>query len=357
MDGGERPGWRQFSDLRTTGKANKSSVSLGDYVTEITLRGLDGGTVLGFMAGLGVLEAVIATTSDPSEKLTLRWNILEGRHPCVHGVDDLGHLAERILRDAHSEDVDRVLRFKYLKAEKNGLKTVSALGAPVAVYREAVGRALADHLPRTAALLGCLMSECSGDEAGEDGPSTADLLGAGIAFDSGVSLNRVVGVTPFDFTSRNVQFLDQIRRVRDVLSIEVILNEIDCGLGTSAERIMRWHSLVDMPGALFSRVSPTPHPVAEWLMFRAISFFPALLIKRATTMPGFTGRRKSGEFAWVLWEQHLRRDVIASVLSVRWGSVGKQRREALGAPMGFVASFRKDATGYDGAVSPSRPLE
>ena len=73
-------------------------------------------------------------------------------------------------------------------------------------------------------------------------------------------------------------------------------------------------------------------------------------------MAGFSGRRKSGEFNWIVWERPLVREVIKTALSAGWALKTKRQRQACGVPDGFAVSFRKDATGYDGTVSHSRPI-
>ncbi len=322
----------------------------------IALPGLDGSTLLGFVGGLGVLEALWYTCLPSKPEPHLGWRRSGTWQPVVTGASSLDEITARVLDDARSALVESVLAFRYVKVEKNGPKEVQSLAAPVAVLRAS----LASHLAgdwRTADTLASLMCECAAEAMGNKAPSPDDLVGAGIEYDRHVPLNWTAAPTPFDFTSRNTQFLDQVRRVRDALSTDVILSDLSSGIGSASERIMRWDALVDMPGALFERVKPMRRPAAEWLVFRGIALFTLFAESANAGMAGLSGRRKAGEFSWVLWDRPLTRDVIKTVLALRWCAMGRTERMARGAATGFSVSLRKDATGYDGAVSPSRPLD
>jgi hypothetical protein len=274
----------------------------------------------------------------------------------VEGVASVEDLAMAVLEDARSELVDGVLAFRYLKREKRGCKPVQSLVAPAAVLRATITAHLVAGNWRIADALAALMCESATESVGdEETISHADLEAAGIPFDADASPDRVVSQTPFDFTSRNVQFLDQLRRIRDVLTVESIADELLHGVGSPCDRIMRWDALVDKPWALYGSVSAMTRPAAEWLVFRGLPFFTLVAGSGHVLMPGFAGRRKAGQLSWPLWERPLSRDVIRTVLGVSWRARNRSELLARGLQPGFEVALKKDATGYDGAVSPGQP--
>lgn len=325
---------------------------------ETVLPGLDGSSLLGFVAGLGVLEALWSTRSSGQPEPRLEWRQIGTWQPVITGASSVEEVASRVLEDGRSDVVKLVLDFRYVKIEKNGAKQVRSLAAPLAVLRAAMASNVSSAHWLAADTLASLMCESAVEPMGDNkAPSPNDLDRAGIEYDPHASLDLTVSPTPFDFTSRNTQFLDQVRRIRDVLTMEVIVRDLSLGTGSSSERVMRWDPLVDMPGALFDRIAPMSRPAAEWLVFRGIALFTLVAASGKVRMAGLSGRRKAGELSWVLWEQSLTRDVVKTALAVRWALMDRVERMARGAIAGFSVSLRKDATGYDGVVSPSRPLD
>ena len=287
----------------------------------------------------------------------LSWTFSGRWHPTLTGADSVDELVARVLEDARSEEVERVLQFRYVKVEKKGPKAVRALKAPVPVLRAAFRDALSAGHFNAAGLLAALACETACDEADDTKAATHEyLIAAGVAFDSEVPMGLVALPTPFDFTSRNTQFLDQIDLVRSRLTDAAVRRDLLEGKGTPADRIMRWDALTDMPGALFDSIGPSPRPVAEWLAFRGIAYFLLSGSRSRLDMPGLSGRRKAGHFSWVLWNGFLNREVIKSLVGVDWPNEERAEVSARGIVGGYSVELRKDATGYDGAVSAATPL-
>lgn len=328
-------------------------------MTSVAIQGLDGSSLIGFLAGLGVVEALYNTRpADDSESIPrLSWTYSGRWHPTLTGVNSVGELVARILADARSDEVERVLQFRYVKVEKNGPKAVRALKAPVSVLRSAFKEGLGASHFGAVGILAALACETA-CEPGDDSRAATheDLIAEGVTFDSEIPLGLVALQTPFDFTSRNTQFLDQISIVRSYLTDVAVREDLIEGKGTPADRIMRWDALTDMPGALFGRNGPLPRPVAEWLAFRGIAYFLLSGSGARLEMPGLSGRRKAGHFSWVLWDGFLNREVIRSLVAVDWPSEEPVSVSGRGIVAGYSVELRKDATGYDGAVSAATPL-
>lgn len=327
-------------------------------MSEIVLTGLDGAQALGFVAGLGVLEALSRTVPPGSNPPRLAWRNLGAWRPVVTGTDSLEEIAERILTDAHSDDTNALLDFQYYKVEKQGPKRVNALTPPVSVLRAWLQSMLTNARCEVADASAALICEVATGTLKDDKTSPREILTqSNVPFDPSVPLNVIAQPTPFDFTSRNTQFLDQIRRVRDGISKDLIQEELLSGQGAPSDRIMRWDMLTDIPAALFERSRPLPHPVAEWLFFRGLRFL--MLSGRAgrVEMPGFSGRRKDGRFSWTLWEGFLGRDMVRTVLAQDSLITNRAERTGRGCKAAFTVNLIKDATGYDGSVTPSTPVE
>lgn len=323
----------------------------------IRLPGLDGSTMLGFVAAIGVLEALQCTTKGGSTTPTLSWGFEGGWAPIVTGVASEDEIVERVLLDARSELVEQVLRFEYLKVEKAGTKRVSSLKPPVAVLRKALLRSLRADAHGVAEFLAALCCETALSPADDTKVADAQALrAAGIDFDEDARLDMMAEPTPFDFTSRNVQFLDQLKLIRGALTFDRIDQQLFHGLGSDSDRIMRWDSRVDTPASLFERARATTQPVAEWLAFRGVRSFVLSTVGSRLAMPGFQGRRKAGDFTWVLWEGPLSLEVVRSVLAHRWELEPSAGASAKGILAAFSVAFRKDATGYDGVVSAAVPV-
>lgn len=326
-------------------------------MTDVALTGLDGAQLLGFLAGLGVLDMLTETMTPGSAAPRLAWRYSGTWYPVVSGAQSDDEVAERMLADSCSQRVQDVLGFRYVKVEKRGAKEVRALTPPVAVLRAWFMNELERDMPAAASYASCLMCETATEGVDPDKvPGSADLSAAGIAFDPEYQLEEMALPTPFDFTSRNTQFLDQIRRVGDALTVELALQELREGVGAPCERIMRWDTLTDLPGAMFGSVRPTPRPVAEWLAFRGLALLPLSGAAGRVAMAGFEGRRKAGHFSWVLWDGLLSRDAVRTVLGHPSLIEDGSERAARGCVAGFSVVLGKDATGYDGSVSPSSPL-
>lgn len=326
-------------------------------MSEVVLSGLDGGQALGFIAGLGVLEALGRTAPPESHPPRLAWRNLGVWRPVVTGADSVEDIADRILADANSDEINALLAFGYYKVEKQGPKRVNALASPVSVLRAWLQQLLADAQYEVADYSAALMCESATDTLKDEKVCAPETLReCGVPFDPAVALNVVALQTPFDFTSRNTQFLDQIRRVRDTISKEAILEELQSGQGAPSDRIMRWDMLTDLPAALFERARPLPRPVAEWLFFRGLRRLSLTGKGGRIEMPGFSGRRKAGSFSWTLWEGFLTSDMIRTVLTQDSLLTNSAERAARGCGTAFTVRLIKDATGYDGSMTPSSPV-
>ena len=325
----------------------------------IPLPGLDGGTPLGFMAGLGMLHVIRANRRNRSaEEPRLSWRLDDRWHPVLHGVEgSLETIVEHVAKDAEAWATAPVLKFRYPKREKRGLKLVGALAAPVAVYREWVkGRLDAgdfESLKYAAALAFEAAAEPRKDSVTEE-----ELRRYGIPFDKAAPIDHCTLPTVFDFTSRNAQFLEQVEEIRKLLDLDSIRDTLRNGTpDPHADRTLDWDPAADAPGAIYGRRVVGLRPAAEWLAFRGLAFFPVAGGSGQLRTTACRGRRKAGEFIWPLWEVEATAPVIASLLRCPdLDRLDPAARRERGITQVFRSRLTKKADGYSGMFAPAEPV-
>jgi len=325
---------------------------------EIALPGLDGGTPLGFLAGLGVLRVVRAGEDDgATQEPRLSWRLDDRWHPVVHGVEgDLESIVQRVAHDAEAWATSSVLEFRYPKREKRGVKRVGALAAPAAVYRAWLkGRLDAGDL-ESLEYAAALAFEAA-NEPKKGGVTTEDLREHGILYDDAAPIDRSTLPTAFDFTSRNAQFLEQVEAIRKSLDADSIRGALREGAPDPyASRTLDWDPGADAPGAIYGTRSAGLRPTAEWLAFRALAFFPVAGRGDVLHTTACRGRRKAGEFVWPLWDVPATAATIASLLRCPdIDALGPAARRERGIAQVFRSQLTKKADGYSGMFSPSEP--
>ncbi len=325
----------------------------------IALPGLDGGTPLGFLAGLGVLRVLRGGEDDRStQEARLSWRLDDRWHPVVHGVEGgLETVVQRVARDAEAWATAPVLQFRYAKREKRGVKPVGALAAPAAVYRAWLkGRLDAGDL-ESLEYAAALAFEAA-NEPKKGGVTTEDLDEHGIPYDDAAPVERSTLPTAFDFTSRNAQFLEQVEAIRKSLDADSIRGTLRDGVADPrASRTLDWDPGADAPGAIYGSRSAGLRPAAEWLAFRGLAFFPVAGRGEVLHTTACRGRRKAGEFVWPLWDVPATAAAIASLLRCPGIDVlDPAARRERGIAQVFRSQLTKKADGYSGMFAPSEPV-
>ncbi|MBX6330845.1 MAG: hypothetical protein IRY91_03245 [Gemmatimonadaceae bacterium] len=326
---------------------------------EIPLPGLDGGTPLGFLAGLGVLRVLDRREGGRSkDEPRLSWRLDDRWHPVVHGIEgDLETIVQHVTRDAEAWDDAPVLRFRYPKREKRGVKHVGALAAPAAVYRAWLRSRLDAGDLETLEYAAALAFEAA-NEPKKGGVTEKELREHGILYDDAAPVDRSTLPTAFDFTSRNAQFLEQVEEIRRTVDAGSILNTLRDGASDPrAARTLDWDPAADAPGAIYAGRLVGLRPAAEWLAFRGLAFFPVAGRGEVLRTTACRGRRKDGEFIWPLWEVPATSATIASLLrSPGIDALGTAARQERGIAQVFRSRLKKKADGYSGMFAPSEPV-
>lgn len=334
-----------------------------DHPTKGTVRlpGLDGSNPLGFLAALGVLRiADEAARGKRTRPPLLSWDEATAQ-PILHEVESVEGIRDAILDDARLWGEQRAIRLMYPKVEKAGVKPFRGLKPPVAVLRAWLKQCLQDPVDREMLdLAAALTAETATEVIPEKkAPVPADYEAISCPLDPSGSAALSTLPTAFDFTTRNVQFLDQVRLIREELDGETVLDALLGNPptdGTSSGRTMGWDPAAERPAALYS-YGRQPSPALEWCAFRALPFFPVFGTAGVLHTTSCSGRRKDGVFTWALWSAPLGSRVVRSWLSyANIGELNSATRQLLGLSRVLRVTLGKAADGYTGVFSPTHTL-
>lgn len=316
------------------------------------VHGLDGGTPLGFLAGVGLQRVLSARFP----QVTLAWRLLDAWRPVIQGVASFDIIVDGVLADTDSWKDSALLRFRYLKQEKRGPKSVQGLRAPIGILRAWLSLRRGSGDEEALAYACALMCETATEVIDEPVPSEI-VAKDQLPVDEDGPLDSVSMPTFFDFTSRNAYFVAQVEEIRGYLTRDIVSEALSRGQLVKAPRTLCWAPTADTPAAIYTGFEGGSLPVAEWLGFRGLACFPVSGTGDRMITTGCEGRRKQGEFIWPLWE------VAAGVESVRTlvahpslARLDGDARHALGISTVLRASLTKQADGYDGMFSPARPV-
>ena len=326
----------------------------------VVLEGLDGGTPLGFLAAVGLLQVLAdrAVAEDPKATLPrLSWRQLDGWRPCLHGPGSVEDVASLVHQDAQAWQEAALLQFRYVKVEKGGAKQVGGLRAPVAVLRAWLldRRAAGDELSLSYAQ--ALMSE-SASELNKKPPTAEHLRAASIPLSEDVPLEQSTERTFFDFTSRNAQFLEQVAKIRGHLTLEAIERALERGdPEPDAPCTLDWDLSSDVPASIYTGYARGFLPTHEWLAFRGLVCFPVTGLGARARTTACQGRRLRGAFLWPLWEAPAGPDTVRSLIGrMDLERLTPNERQALGISIVLRAQLTKKADGYTGTFAPPGPV-
>lgn len=323
----------------------------------LVISGIDGGTPLGFLAALGLLQVLEDARLAGSPAPRLSWKQVDAWRPVLLGAESFEALAQTIHEDCQRWNESPLLTFRYVKQEKQGPKAVGGLKAPLAVVRawSSARRSAGDEksLAYAAALF------CDGVTEVNKKPATAeDHLSFSIPVDSDVDLDLTVERNFLDLTVRNAQFLEQVEFIRAHLKPDGIEQALRIGaVDYEAPRTLDWDPASDTPAAIYTGYQRGFLPVHEWLGFRALRLFPLSNAGSRAIMTGCTGRRLDGDFTWPLWDLPAALDAVRSLVGFpRITKLDRDERRALGISELLQAGLTKKADGYSGTFSPAKPV-
>lgn len=294
-------------------------------MADLVLTGLDGTNPLGFLAALGVLDAVSAR-----ECASLRWGRESGWRPVLtssfDGMDALVACVDRDRRECVSDPA--------LALEYDGKRDLKPPPSVFAHYLQSLA-----------------------DGATVTHRRSVDW-GASFASDVAVDNNGNTKPTALHFTAGQQQFLQMVGQlVRGVTDQDIAVALSGPWLYDRPLPVMGWDATVSRDYALRA-ADPSGDkklgvPGADWLAVRGLVFMQTAPRRQKVFTTCCSGGWKDGQFTWPLWRVALTRSVVRSLLgqrSERWSSE-ERRARGIGAVMSS-AIRRSDQGGY-GSFSPT----
>lgn len=267
-------------------------------MNDVPLPALEGTNPLGFLAALGVLDALAATTPD----VTLRWTDDLVPHAIVggSGIGDLDQLLDALDKDREEWVGSSLLRFP---EDEEPLSDAKPDGKRLREWFEFVS-----------------------GSAGR--PADADHLCAILAEDA-FDNNKKAKPTHLHFTAGKQQFLEMVRTLAANVDKER-LHEAVCGPWRYDSPLpsLSWDSRGERVYAVRA-TNPSKDkrlgvPGADWLAFRGLIFYPVARTNRgALRTTACDAEWKSSAFRWPLWRVPATRNVVRSLVADR-ALVGKR---------------------------------
>jgi hypothetical protein len=257
-------------------------------MNDISLPALEGTNPLGFLAALGVLDALTYKTRDA----TLRWTDELVPHAIVSGV------------------ADRELLLDVLDQDRHGWKDSVLLGFP----KESP---LKDAKPDDLLLREWFDTVSQRRDSRADSDHLCALVAEG-AFDGS---GRKAKPTHLHFTAGQQQFLEMIRTLSSKVNHEY-LREAICGPWTYSSFLpsLSWDARGERVYAVRA-TNPSNEkrlgvPGADWLAFRGLVFYPVMRTLSGSLRTTACDREwKQSAFRWPLWSVPGSRDVVRSLVA------------------------------------------
>ena len=296
----------------------------------IELSGLDGGNPLGFLAALGVVNAL----DDAGVPVRLAWRDVGVWRPNLWGWDGgLEALIERLDADRVSCADEPALKINY-----DGTRD---LKPPPAEFRRLLVEAAA---------------ACSSAKR-----RSVDWLAA-FATDVAVDNNGNTKPTALHFTAGQQQFLKMVLELQDQVTPDD-LTEALRGAWRSARDlpVMGWDATVAREYALRA-TNPAKAkdklgtPGADWLAVRGLASIGVVPRGDSVLTTGCSGSWKGGRFAWPLWTVPLSRALIGTLLRLPLAAMAESERRARGIGAVLSCAIRRSEQGGYGSFSPPRPV-
>ena len=294
-------------------------------MSEILLTGLDGGNPLGFLAGLGVLEALAAEV-----QALLAWRDIGGWKPELTGFDgSLEDLIERIDADRAACQDEPALALEY--DGKQDLKPTPA---------------------RFRAYLGALVARSTpGNRRGVD---WAGAFGSDVVTDN----NGNTKPTALHFSAGQQQFLKMVNELAAETTKDD-LREALAGPWTYTRQlpVLGWDATASRDWALRasdpSKDKKAGVPGADWLALRGLASVPVAPVGTRVMTTGCVGGWKTGSFRWGLWTVPLSRAMARSTLRLSVVDMSAEERRARGIGIVFSCGMKRSEQGGYGSFEPA----
>lgn len=294
-------------------------------MSELLLTGLDGSNPLGFLAGLGVLEAMTAR-SLPAK---LSWRNAGGWRAVVYGADSLDDLLTLLDEDRVSCSSEPALALEY--DGKRDLKPPPSL--------------FADYLKS--------LVRSSGPQS-RRGVDWAASFGSDVVQDN----NGNTKPTALHFAAGQQQYLKMAEDLAGGTT-SADLREALCGPWTYSRElpVLGWDATASRDWALRasnpSKDKKTGVPGADWLAFRGLASLPVMPIGSGLRTTGCDGRWKTGRFRWGLWIVPCDLSLARSAMRLPLAELAPLERSMRGIGVVFQCGIRRSDQGGYGSFEPA----
>jgi len=315
-------------------------------MTEVLLTGLDGKNPLGFLAALGVINAVAdhskAVQSDPK----LVWRSSGTYLPAIVDGPPAEALLDVLVKDLADFRGEPATLLRYPKKSEKGTSEAWDLKPPRETFR---------------GYLHSLVSACSRDH--RRSVDVAAAFATDVAVDRA---DRKTKPTALHFTAGNQEFLDTFGAVSETVTAED-LREAVFGPWKRARdtKQFNWDNAGARDYALRaddpSKAKKLGVPGADWLAFRGLSFVRVAPVGDRVVTTGCHGEWKTGAFRWPIWTVPLQRTVIGSLLSSpEIFETDPRVLRGRGIAIVFESAIRRSEQGGYGSFAPAsvaRPID
>ncbi len=297
-------------------------------MNELVMTGLDGANPLGFLAALGVLEAVHAHGAH-GQDARLHFRNDGGWRPILTEFDgDLDELIDWLDQDRASCMKEPALDLQY-----DGKRDLKPRPDKFRDYLEQLVEGADIKRRRGVDWASCFATDVAVDNKGKTKP------------------------TALHFAAGQQQFLKMTAELMEKTTPERFGEAL---IGPwrydSKLAVMGWDATSCRDYALRAS-DPSKEklgvPGADWLALRGLTFFPAFPVKTRVLTTGCEGRWKSGRFRWGVWTVPLSRDVIRAVVPLDLVGMGRQERDARGFGAVFSCGIKRSDQGGYGSFEPA----
>jgi hypothetical protein len=293
---------------------------------DLTLTGLDGTNPLGFLAALGVLQAV----SEGTPSACLEWRHEGTWRPVLRSAyAGMDGLIAALDADRRNCAVDPALELEY-----QGKRDLKPLPCRFRQFLVALSTTATATNRRSLDWASAFATDVAVDNNGNTKP------------------------TALHFTAGQQQFLQMVLELaRKVVPED--LQEAVAGPWTYLRPlpVMGWDATASRDYALRASDPSTDKklgvPGADWLAIRGLAFLPTMPQGRRLLTTACVGGWKNGEFHWPLWTVPLTDPVIRSVLRQRWSAMPQSERQARGIRAVFSSPIKRSDQGGYGSFEPA----
>lgn len=308
----------------------------------LILNGLDGANPQGFLAALGVQQAL----ADQGMPVKMRWVDEGGWRPELLGVETLEEVVALLEKDLATWKQEPALDLIYpARDKKTGEPKKDKKTKQIIQERDL------KPLPKEYSSYMQRMRERGG---------RSEQLALAFATDVGVDGSGYIKPNALHFLAGQQRFLEMVIELRDSITPEHITEAIQGPwLGKDDIPVLGWNATSGRMHALRafdpSKDSKTGTAGAEWLAFVGLRCMPTVPDGPTSNMTtGFSGSWKQGSFRWLLWSTPLSSAVVPSALQQieKASRLDAPTLDAWGIAQVFESAVHRTDQGGYGSFSP-----